>query len=69
MTEPTAQNRYWSSVAEFNRSIAAVNDPSRADRAAPAMASFTGVAPPRPMDPSTYTTNPAAAAPTKANHT
>ena len=36
-----------------SRSIAEVNDASSADMAAPAIASFTGVAPPRPIAPST----------------
>ena len=67
--EPTAQNRYWSRVAESSSSIAEVSEAISADTAAPAMASFTGVAPPRPIAPRTYTTTPATAAPTKANHT
>ena len=50
--EPTAQNRYWSSVSVSNSRIADVNEPSNADSAAPASAIFTGVAPVRPVDPS-----------------
>ena len=56
------------SVAASSRSRAPVIEAIRADMAAPAIASFTGVAPPRPAEPSTYTVRPATAAPPRANH-
>ena len=68
-SEPTAQKRNWSSVATSISRIAVVIEPSIAVRAAPARASFTGVAPSRPSDPSPYTTTDARAAPANANQT
>src|SRR4051794_21223035 len=49
--DPTDQNRNWSNVSTSPISTAVVNDPSIAVSAAPASASFTGVAPSRPSDP------------------
>ena len=54
---------------ESSSSIADVSDDSSAATAAPAMASFNGVAPAVTDEPSPYTTTLAMAAPTKANHT
>ena len=51
-SEPTAQNRNWSSVLTSSSRIADVIDARNAVIAAPARASFTGVAPSRPSDPS-----------------
>ena len=69
-SEPTAQNRNWSSVATSSSRIAVVIEPSSAVIAAPASASFTGVAPSRPDRPEDVDDRPAAsAAPAKANQT
>ena len=50
-SEPTTQNRNWSSVSASSSRTAVVNEPRRAVMAAPARASLTGVAPPRPSEP------------------
>ena len=68
-SDPTAQNRNWSNVATSTSRIAVVIDPRNAVIAAPASASFTGVAPSRPSDPKPYTTTDVTAAPANANHT
>ena len=52
LNEPTAQNLNWSNVWISSTRIVDVIDPSMAATAAPASASFTGVAPPRPAEPS-----------------
>ena len=49
--------------------MAVVIDPRNAVMAAPDRASFTGVAPSRPIELRPYTTTEAIAAPAKANHT
>ncbi|OLT13268.1 hypothetical protein BJF78_22270 [Pseudonocardia sp. CNS-139] len=67
--EPTAQNRYASSVWTSMRITAEVSAASSADTAAPASASVTGVGPPRPTDPSTNTSTLAPSAPANANQT
>lgn len=69
MIEPTCQNRNSSSADAFVVSTAMVTDTSRALIAAPPSASFTGVAPPRPLEAMAYTATEAMAAPAKANQT
>ena len=50
-SDPTAQNRNWSSVSTSSSRTTEVNDDRSAAVAAPASASLTGVAPPRPIEP------------------
>ena len=68
-SDPTCQNRNASSDTWLVSSTAVISEPSAADTAAPAKASFTGVAPSRPRDATTYTITDAAAAPANANQT
>jgi hypothetical protein len=66
-SEPTSQKRMTSSVC---RSIVRTNDVSEAKSAAtaaPAIASFSGLAPSRPTAPIAYAAAPPTAAPRNAN--